>query len=447
MVIRPDLSALLASTALAAAFACAMLTGAMAHDHVVNRGRLVFADHEKPVVRVLDLDTGEVTHSFDVPKPNPIFATAEDRRHVVIKTGDDAGTVRILDNGLTFESHGDHEDVEKGEVKLLDLTFKGDRPAHVVSENDWLAVFYDGLRPWEAKSNAKAYLVPLDELGKAKPAVTEWQGPAPQHGIAIPLDEKQWLISVTKPAYAKGDNQKVSSRPDGYEILDRTKNWAPIASFNDTSDPAKSCKEFHGHASLANTHVFGCNQTIAGDERGDGGVLVIGQAADGTWGSRKIAYPDERRSSTIKARAGGQYMVANYGLKSPYDAFLRIDPKAASLSKADVFAVPDGQPTCQYEISPDGRRVVNLTQDGKLRIYAIAPEWKEVATFEAVGNFDCAYGAKTPVPSLAIVGDSAFVSDPENGRIREYLLNTLKQGLDIPVNGKPANLAGGGDAG
>ncbi|CAH1649937.1 MULTISPECIES: hypothetical protein [unclassified Chelatococcus] len=446
-MIRPDVSAPLATTALAVAFACALPAGAFAHDHAAKRGRLVFADHEKPVVRVLDLDTGEVTHSFDLSRPNPVFATAEDRRHVVIKTGDDAGTVRILDNGLTFESHGDHEDVDKGEVKLLDLTFKGDRPAHVVSENDWLAVFYDGLRPWEAKSNAKAYLVPLDSLGETKPEVAEWLGPAPQHGIAIPLGQEQWLISVTKPAYAKGDNQKVSSRPDGYEILDRTKGWARIASFNDTSDPAKSCKEFHGHASLANTHVFGCNQAIAGDERGDGGVLVIGQTADGSWGARKIAYPDERRSSTIKAAAGGQYMVANYGLKSPYDAFLRIDPKAASLSKADIFAVPGGQPTCQYEISPDGRRVVNLTQDGKLRVYDIAPEWKEIATFDAVAAFDCAFGAATPVPSLAIIGNSAFVSDPENSRIREFHLNTLKQGLDIPVDGKPANLAGGGGAG
>ncbi|CAH1668324.1 hypothetical protein [Chelatococcus asaccharovorans] len=446
-MIRHDLSALLASTALAVAVTCAVPGVTLAHDHAVKRGRLVFADHEKPVVRVLDLDSGEVTHSFEMPKANPVFATAEDRRHVVIKTGDDAGTVRILDNGLTFESHGDHEDVDKGEVKLLDLTFKGDRPAHVVSENGWLAIFYDGLRPWEAKSNAKAYVMPLEGLGAAKPEVTEWKGPAPQHGIAIPLGQEQWIISVTKPAYAKGDNQKVSSRPDGYDILDRSKNWARIASFNDTSDPTKSCKEFHGHASLANTHVFGCNQTIAGDERGDGGLLVIAKAADGTWGSRKIAYPDGRRSSTIKAVADGQYMVANYGLKSPYDAFLRIDPKAKALSEADVFAVPGGQATCQYEVSPDAKRVINLTPDGVLRVYDIAPAWKEVATFNAVGNFDCAYGATTPVPSLAIVGDSAFVSDPENGRIREFHLNTLKQGLDIPVDGKPANLAGGGNAG
>ncbi|WP_306224980.1 hypothetical protein [Bosea beijingensis] len=56
--------------------------------------------------------------------------------------------------------------------------------------------------------------------------------------------------------------------------------------------------------------------------------------------------------------------------------------------------------------------------------------------------FDCAYGAKTPTPSLAVIGGSAFVSDPANGRIREYHLDTPKQGLDMPVGGMPIDLAG-----
>ena len=63
-----------------------------------------------------------------------------------------------------------------------------------------------------------------------------------------------------------------------------------------------------------------------------------------------------------------------------------------------------------------------------------------------VAPFDCAYGAKTPTPGLAVIGASAFVSDPANGRIREYHLDTLKQELDLPVGGMPANLAGS-DAG
>jgi hypothetical protein len=431
---RPCSLALIASSVALAGLPAA------AHDHAVLRGRLVFADHEKPVVKVLDLDTGEVTHSFDVPKANPGFATLSGGRYVAIKTGDDAGTVRLLDTGLTRESHGDHDDVDKGPVKLLDLALTGEKPAHIVSGHGQLAVFFDGIRPWEGTPAAKAVLVAIDDLAKAKPALTQWPSPGGQHGIVVPLGKSRWLMSVPNPAYVKGDDRKASSRPNGFELLrqERDGKWAKLASFNDEAKPEASCKLYHGHAAAGATHVFGCAE-------GEGGGLLVLSQAKGKLAARKLAYPDNRRSSTIKARAGARFMVANYGSSSPYDALLRVDPAAKALSASDVMPVPGGQSTCQFELSANGKRLANLTADGKLRVYEISG-WKELASFDAVPAFDCAYGAKTPVPSLAVVGGSAFVSDPSHGRIREYHLDTLKQGLDLPVEGKPANLAGS-DAG
>lgn len=128
-------------------------------------------------------------------------------------------------------------------------------------------------------------------------------------------------------------------------------------------------------------------------------------------------------------------------------ALLRIDPSVATLTAADVFPIPDDQQVCQYELTNDGRRIVNLTQDGKLRVYDIAPTWQQFATFDAVPAFDCAWDSTMPSPTVAVINNSAFVSDPENGRIREFHLNSLKQGLDIPVDGKPSAIAGGGNAG
>lgn len=413
---------------------------ALAHDHAVLRGRLVFADHEKPVVRVLDLDSGEVTHSFAVPKANPGFAGIEGGRFVAIKTGDEAGTVRILDSGLSYEAHGDHVDVEKGPVRLIDLVLTGERPAHVVSGHGQLAVFFDGIRPWEGQSSAKALLVAIDDLGKAKPAIMEWPSPGPQHGIVVPLGAQRWLTSVPNAAYVRGDDRKASSRPDGFEIQQQEKGaWRRLASFNDPAKPDASCKLYHGHAAVGGRHVFGCAE-------GEGGGMLVLSQDKGRFSARKLAYPDDRRISAIKARAGAKFMVANYGKAAPYDALLRVDPAAQSLSASDVLPVPGGQPACQFELSGNGKRLANLTPDGKLRIYEIAPAWKELASFEAVPAFDCQYGARTPTPSLAVVGGNAFVSDPLNGRIREYSLDSLKQGLDLPVEGKPANLAGS-DAG
>ncbi|UZF94577.1 hypothetical protein [Bosea sp. NBC_00550] len=429
---------------------CLLASAVQAHDHAPLRGRLVFADHDKPVVRILDLDSGEVTHSFDVPKANPGFAGVSGGRFVVVKTGDEAGTLRILDTGLIAESHGDHVDLDKAEPKLIDFMTKGDRPAHVISGQGQLALFYDGLRPWEGKSEPRVVMVGIDSLAKSDPAVTVWPSPAPQHGIAVPLGARQWLISVPNPAYAKGDDRSASPRPNGFEVLEQGKpsqkdgGWKRIAGFNDPARADASCKLYHGYApARGGRHLFGCAE---GD---GGGLLVLSKTGKGTaaaWSARKLAYPDERRISALKSRDGGRHLVGNYGLKAPYDALLRIDPDAKALSTADVLAIPGGQAACQFELSSTGNRLANLTPDGKLRVYAVAPAWKEIASFDAVAAFDCAYGAKTPTPGLAVIGGSAFVSDPTNGRIREYHLDTLKQGLDMPVGGLPANLAGS-DAG
>jgi hypothetical protein len=76
--------------------------GALAHDHTASRGRLVFADHRQAKVQVLDLDSGEVTHTFEMPKPNPALTTSGDGRYTIIKTGDDADTVRFLATSLSY---------------------------------------------------------------------------------------------------------------------------------------------------------------------------------------------------------------------------------------------------------------------------------------------------------------------------------------------------------
>lgn len=427
-------------TCLTAALALGFALPAAAHDHAVLRGRLVFADHEKAVVRVLDLDTGEVTHEFPVAKPNPAFATLEGGRFVVVKTGDDAGTLRFLDSGLRYEPHGDHVDIDKGDVRLLDFQLTGERPAHIVSKNGQTAFFYDGKRPWEGKGDPKAIFVRTGSLADKTPKTEIWASPAPQHGIAVPLGKGQALLSQPNPIYAKGEDRGASSRPNGFVVASLGKGWKTSLDLNDTGRADASCRLYHGYAETKGRHVFACA------EGEGGGVLVLAREGKGFF-ARKLAYPDERRVSTLRAAGGGTVLVGNYGLKGPYDALIRLDPMARALSASDVQPVPGGQGVCQFEMAQGGKRLANLTADGKLRIWEVTPAWKELAAFDAVPAFDCAYGAKTPTPGIAIVGNSAFVSDPTSGRIREYHLDTLKQGLDMPVGGMPANLAGGGDAG
>jgi hypothetical protein len=420
---------------------CASWEAALAHDHAPLRGRLVFADHEKPVLRILDLDTGEVTHSFDLTRPAFGLAAAEDGRHVVVRTGDPAGTIRIFDSGLASESHGDHDDIVKVAPKLLDLSITGQKPAHVVSANGEIALFYDGEKPWEAKSEPKAVLVNLKSLSGREPRVRVWTSPGPQHGIVVPLGGDELLLSLPNAPYATGEDRAASSRPDGFKVVravGKPEAWKTLVDLNDPSRADASCRRFHGYAAVGRTHVFGC-------DGGEGGALLVLSRQGKKWSARKLPYADERRASSIKG--AGRTMVANLGTKSPYTSLVRIDPAAKSLKPEDILAVPGDQPGCQFELSGDGKRLANLTPDGKLRIYEMQPAWKELASFDAVPAFDCAYAAPTPTPNLAVKGDLAFVSDPLGGRIREYGLKTLKQGLDLPVEGKPTAIAGGASGG
>lgn len=414
---------LLAATALVGGLAAPT----SAHETVL-RGRLVFGDHEAAKLRILDLDTGKVTHTFDVPQPNPSLDTSADGRFVVVKVGDEAGTIRFFDSGLLREPHGDHVDIDKAAPGFVDLTLTGDKPAHVLSGHGWISVFFDGQRPWVRPSEARADLIPVASLEKGQPEALSWKSPAPQHGVAVPLGDDRWFVSTPNPAYAKGDDTSASSRPNSFDLVDAKTDWKVLDSY--------ACPLMHGHAELGRVHAFGCAD----------GVALLKTEGTGSWTSERFAYPDDRVSSSITA--SGEIMVGNYGKSgSPFTAFLRIDPAASSAKPGDVFDIPDGQQVCQFALAGDGRTLVHLAGDGKLRLYEVTPTWKEVARFDAVAPFDCAFGAPTPTPRLALSGTSAYVTDPTAGTIHEFYLATRKQGLDYNVGGAPSTIAGGPSGG
>jgi hypothetical protein len=420
---------------LAYCIVCMITTQSFAHDHAVLRGRLVFAYADRPAIGILDLDSGDVTHRFDVPNPNPRMVLGSEGRYVYILTGDPQGTVRILDAGLRFDSHGDHVDVEKGPVKLLDFAVSGTRPSHVNSATGWTVVFFDGRRGEQAEPSstmaARATAIDVTSLGRGKPRAFELQTSEPQHGLAVPLGDRLFAVSAPNPAYARFE-ANAGSLPIGI-VLRRADKAQPIAAFDGSAKRNPSCPQIHGHAAVGRTHVFGC-----GGET-EAGVLVL-QRAGRSWKGVKRAYPDNRRTSTLRAHEAAQFAIGNYGTSGNYRGLIRIALQSnAPLRKEDVFPIPGDQTVCEFAVHRE--RVVNLTSDGKLRIYRYAPEWSEQASFDAVAPFDCAFDAREAKPSLAILGDRAFISDPRERRIREFDLKSLKQGLDLPVDGAPGNLA------
>jgi hypothetical protein len=404
--------------------------------HETSRGRLVFAEHDTPFVRVLDLDTGKVTHSFQMPKARPGLEPAG--RYVLILTGDEKGTVRVLDTGVVADSHGDHQDLEKREVRLLKVALTGARPSHVMTGYGWTSVFYDGPRPADGKGDAKVVLLNHRYLARDRTITLTWTSAGPQHGLAAPLGGDLWAITSPNAAYARQEPD-ASSLPVGIQVIDAGQRWKKIAAFDGTAGP--SCAGLHGHGTDGKRHVLGCKESGPGGEPG-AGLLVIEADAGGTWKARTLDYPDGRRATTIKSREGAAFMAANYGTGRRYDALLRIAPGAKALTAADVFTIPDGQAVCQFEVSEDGQ-VVNLLADGTLRLFAMSPEWKEMARVDAVGAFDCSFGASSPRPALELAGTRIFVSDPAKRRIRAFEAKSLKADQDLPVDGAAEALAAG----
>jgi hypothetical protein len=430
-------SVAVAGAALVLAIGVPALQTIPAGAHETSRGRLVFAEHDTPFVRVLDLDSGKVTHSFQMPKPRPALEVGG--RYVLILTGDDKGTVRVLDSGLAVDAHGDHQDVEKRPVRLLKVAVTGDRPSHVASGYGWTSIFYDGPRPADREGDAKAVLLDHKWLARDRTLTLTWTSAGPQHGIAVPLGRDLWSVTSANPAYGKQEPE-ASSLPVGLQVIDAGQRWKKIAAFDGSANPAVFCAELHGHGTDGKRHIFGCKDAGGTNAEPGAGLLVIEAAADGTWNARPLAYPDDRRVSTIRSRTGASVMVANYGRGRRYDALLRIAPDATSLSAADVLSVPDGQTACQFDVSDDGQ-VVHLLPDGTLRLYATSPAWKEVTRVEAVAPFDCSFGASAPRPTLELAGARVFVSDPARRRIRAFDAKSVKVDRDFPVNGAPEALA------
>jgi hypothetical protein len=418
-------------TALFGSAAVLALVAGTAIAHEVPKGRLFFTDEDAPVLRVLDLDEGRVTHELAMPKPSARLVALSGGEYLAVSVGDEAGTVLFVDTGLTFEEHGDHRDVEKGEPKLLGLRLSGVKPGHVVEGHGRAAVFYDGGR--EPRVDAVVHLVDLVGLAEARAPVGRWDSPGPQHGIAVPLREGRLLVSTPNPAYVAGEKD-ASSLPIGFRVLDA--RGVVLAELDRAGDPDRRCLGYHGHAAKGELHLLGCFMNEAGHPLADGGILLVRDAETGIE-SRKIPYPDGRRVSTL-AHGGGRWFVGNYGKPGDYRAFLRIDPEGPAPSPADVLAVPGGQAVCQFAMAGD--RLVNLTPYGMLRLRDVEG-WKERAARPVVAGFDCAWNAAMR-PELALAGDRVYVSDPGRGVIHEFSANDLSPLRRLEVGGRPTRMAG-----
>lgn len=422
------------------AVAIAALVTAMACAHAAHAqlliGRVVYSDFAKPEVGVIDVESGKVSRIVRIATKRARLASSSDGRFVFITTGDANSRVQALDTGVLSEPHDDHWHIEKRSIRLLDFSVTGTRASHLVSGHGYTSIFFDGKPSEDGRGGARAVLVDHARLAKNRSIMAVWTSPARQHGMAVPLGAPLWAMTNPDALQPPG----VVGMPSGLHIVDASQSFEIRAVLAADGKAGVQCEGIHGQATMGDLHAFGCNG--GNGSRTTGGLLLLERKGNGLE-ARNLPYPDHQRVNAIKARSGGRYMVAAYGEGDRFNAFLRIDPQAKRLDLSDIWAPQDISSACQFEISGNGRHVVNLLGDGTLRVYEVSPVWKEVARVVAVPAFDCGVNSTGPRPSLGIVADSALVTDPTNRRIRRYDIASLALLSDWLVNGMPEGLATG----
>lgn len=333
--------------------------------HGIEGVRLLVASLDGPELLVLDAEAGAVTGRFTVPGPGRAYQLPNAQLAAVVHRG--ANRVTFVHSGLTTIDHGDHADLLVGSPYVLSTVNLGREPGSLFAAGNDVAVWLegDGGAAW---LDARLLGVSLDFV--------EVPGPGP--GAIGPGGA---LVVV--------DGHLVAAGADGAAVRVHDRRGSEVAAFG-------GCPVPRGQAVLGDVAALGC----------DDGVLLVTSAGGGVFTASKIANPAESpagiRVRTLEADAGGPLVVGDFGR-----GIALIDVVARTLTTAPLPAEPAGM-----RFAEGGEVLLVLTIDGFL--HALDPATGTVGTSVRVAHATAEGEAR---PSLAVLGDAAFVADPEHREI------------------------------
>ncbi|MBM3934143.1 MAG: hypothetical protein FJ319_07560 [SAR202 cluster bacterium] len=391
--------------------------------------RIIVADGATGLLQVVDLESGEIVATFQVEGKSSLYVTESGRIAAAVQTA--AGKVNFIDSGMWADDHGDHIDAYKGEPSILpfslsDAAYGSKNPVHFVSHNGYVTVHFDG--NFDEGVSSKNLILPERAVfdSGVSPFVLTTEA---NHGVSVPAARSLLLISDPDPT------REFGTLASGFKIVDQQGNT--IQTFNDKADPQKRCLGMHGEAVVGDSFLFGCFQKNI-DGTGDGGVLVLTQnPATGFFSSKKISYPDNFRTSVIKAHHDQSFAVGQYGVFHNYNALVRIDPAADSINQRDIYTLPANYQSFDFEHS-EGDQVVVLTKDGVLRVLDLAT-WTLVGELDVTGPFE-RFGSGA-LPSMVAGHGVAYITIPDTGEIIEVHLEEMEIERTFKVAGNPSAIA------
>lgn len=350
-------------------------------------------------VAVLDAATGDVLLDEQVDgflRLNP----AGDDRHLFVSA---TGGLTALDLGAWTDDHGDHGHSWTTDPQLTDFTIAAEEPGHVVPHHGRTTVFDDGTGTVTAFDPAD-----LASLADGEPALDTWTLEEAHHGVAVQDGHGNLIHTV-------GDHDARS----GIQIVTAAGN--ELAASDD-------CPGVHGEAFAGDVALFGCE---------DGVLLVDGRKIT------KIDSPDAY--GRIGNQAGHEtspYVLGDY--KVDRDAELErptrvsiIDTRNATLRLVDLPA--------SYSFRSLGRTAggdaLVLGTDGNLHV--IDPATAELtASIPVTDTWREAIDWHEPRPTLQVIGEFAYVTEPATKQIHVVDLDARKVVRSIDVAHAPNELSG-----
>ena len=444
-------------------------------------GRLMVMDAENHQVQVLDLESGEVFRfpagQSDAPGFGTLLRRSANGRYgfLLQRTGHfspdndpSANVIKVIDSGLTTESHGDHADPVWQDPRLLpyELGHGGGepglyRPIHWSSHHGLTAIFYDGsiLRGEDGSilDSVNAHAVAYDDSdwgSQTRPMpIFSLDVGSHAHGGAVAFHPNLFVVSVGMNdsvgglAYSTLPRGVATYRADAMDVEDDI-----------VQDFRGLCPRLHGEAVSGDYVAFGCNE---GPEDGENpnytgepitdrsGVLVLSyDDMTDSFEADEVAYPADGTETTSGGIRGGTgpsegIIMATYG----QDYFLKImaaEVEDGTTEGSSLLEVEMGSGGNRgYYVEPvdhnfpmgEGRFVV-LTRTGNLHIFDLT----RAAGDEHVGSVPGIVGDTREAcpdvgcPSFALAPGFAYVTDPANNKVYEVHLEHAEVERQFDLN-------------
>lgn len=372
--------------------------------------RLFIADHTKPVIRAIDLETGKELGTYNVKDYAALAASASGETVFAVQS--DGDLVNVIKTGIKLSDHGEHRDLEITDAGLLPVDFAGKRPVHAVMHGDNVVLFFD--------REGKGRLLSEQEILEGNPQAKIIDATAPHHGVIVPFG-KQFLASVPNLAV----ETKTDELPPrlGLRVID--------ADGKQQGDVV-TCTALHGEAFSASLVAFGCEE----------GVLIASPNKDKGAELKMLRYGADLpkgKVSTLLGSKAMQFFLGNYG----EDKIALIDPESDT-----PYRLVD-LPTRRIDFALDPARLKNayvLTEDGQLHLInildgTITRSVKVTEPYSKDGHW------RDPRPRLAVAGDHIAITDPRHSLVRLINIESFKEERTIPVADQPFSIVAAGGSG